>query len=107
MKSIAIALLSLLLIACVNTPTQTTETVDDRPRITFDTTAIKGALRHYDVVIDGLNYGSLRQYQAERSALRIVPGRHIVEIQRRGEVIFTKDVFLGENTTRTIKVHPQ
>lgn len=93
-----------LLSGCVNKPVSTTEVVDDRPRLTLDTSALGKQVAQYQLLIDGVNYGSVTQYLKDESTLRVVPGKHVVEVVLEGQRIFSQDVYLGENTTRTIKV---
>lgn len=104
MKTIAAVLFVLALSACVQSPTQSTQVVDDRPRLTFDPVTIQGRPKHYEVVIDGISYGSIDQYLIHQNTLRVVAGPHVIELRKDGELVFREDVVLGENTTRVIKV---
>lgn len=104
MRAVALIFISVMLFGCVQTPTQTTEIVDDRPRVSFDVGALENKLHLYDVRIDGIVYGSVEQYQRDKNTLPLLPGQHVVEVLLNGDVIFKKDVFLGENSTRIIKV---
>lgn len=103
MKHLLMALLVLALTACVQTPTQVTETLDDRPRLAFEE-HLAGEASEYDVVIDGVSYGALSQYLANENALRIVEGRHRIEILEAGRIVFSTTVVLGASTTRIVKV---
>lgn len=91
------------LTACVQAPTQTTQTLDDRPRLAFDEQLI-GEPVDYEVVIDGISYGPLSQYLVNENALRIVEGTHRIEILENGRRVFSTEVFLGASTTRVINV---
>ncbi len=103
MKWLLSIAMTLGLTACVQTPTQTTQTVDDRPRLAFDE-QLAGEPMEYELVIDGISYGSLDQYLVNENALRIVEGTHRIEVLDHGYVVFTTEVFLGASSTRVIKV---
>lgn len=104
MRLLTLMFLSVLLFGCVRTPTQVTQTVDDRPRVAFDTAALSEKASAYEVRIDGVTYGSLQRYLDGKNTLPLVPGNHRIEVLLDGDVIFLKEVFLGENSRRTIKV---
>jgi hypothetical protein len=92
------------LTACVNTPTERTEVVDARPRLAFETSNLKEPAKQYELYIDGLLHGSLNKFQADKNALRVTEGRHLIEIKRAGSTVFSQDVYLGTNSTRVLKV---
>lgn len=104
MKFLIACLFALFITGCVNKPTQNTTVVDDRPRITFDAQLSESA-KHYSVYIDGVAYGSLDNFMSDESALRIISGRHEINITHNGSVIKTYDVTLGANETRVLKVN--
>ncbi|HEY7774672.1 MAG TPA: hypothetical protein VIC26_15920 [Marinagarivorans sp.] len=104
MRILVLAVVISFCMGCVNNPVSTTEVIDDRPRLTFDASALGKELSRYQLVIDGVNYGSITQYLKDESSLRIVPGNHVVDVQLDGQSIFSKTVYLGENTTRVVKV---
>lgn len=95
---------ALLLLGCVRTPTQETHVVDDRPRISFDVSALEQKPRSYHVRVDGVDFGSIDQYLSGKNALPLLPGKHTVEVLLKGNVIFTQKVYLGENSARIVKV---
>ncbi|WP_188151995.1 hypothetical protein [Teredinibacter waterburyi] len=104
--SIRVALLSiavLLVTACVNKPTQNTTVVDDRPRVTF-AADLGSSPKNYSVHIDGIAYGSLANFMSDKNALRIISGRHKIDIIHNDTVVKTYDVTLGANETRVLKV---
>lgn len=104
MKILTAVLLFLALVACVQKPTQSTEVVDDRPRLAFDAAALPSRPNQYEVVVDGISYGSMEQFLVNQNALRVIDGPHRVEVYKRGNLVFHQDVVLGANTTRVIKV---
>lgn len=108
MKTLLALFTAFFLVACAQAPSQMTTTVDDRPRISFELpegTSASG----YSVTIDGIDYGDMSQYLAgtrSASAVRVVTGRHIVEVWYNGRQHSRQEVFLSEGTTRIIKVSP-
>lgn len=102
MKTIAFSFILLLLTACVQSPTHTTNSLDDRPGIVFDLTSSKAA--SYELKIDGLAYGKLRQYKKGKTRLRVIEGTHLVEILNKQTVIYSEKMYLGAGIDRIIKV---
>lgn len=104
MKLLTALLLSLLLVACVQTPTESTQVIDDRPRLAFEPIGLSADPAQYQIYIDGVSYGPMSDFLVDENALRIIAGRHMIEVKSAGQTIFSQDVFLGENSTRVIKV---
>lgn len=105
MKSIILLLLtSLWLAGCVRTPTQEVKMVDDRPRVSFDTSVLEQNVGAYEVRVDGISFGSIEQYLQGKHTLPLLPGQHSIEVLLDNKPIFSKKVYLGENTSRVIKV---
>lgn len=105
MRFLLLAVLGLAALSgCVDTPKKTTQVVDDRPRLAFDLSAAGSLAADLELVIDGVSYGRANQFLAEQNALRVIPGRHVIELKRAGETLFVQEVVLGETTTRIIKV---
>lgn len=112
MKTLNAALLALVtvfvLAACAQSPSQVTTTVDDRPRIAFELPEGTSA-NGYEVVIDGIEYGAMSQYLAgtrSANAVRLITGRHRVEVWYNGQRKLSREVFLSEGDTRILKVTP-
>ncbi len=98
------AFIALGLSGCVRMPTQTTQVVDDRPRLAFDPVAIQGKAASYELLVDGISYGPISQYLVNKNTLPIVAGRHRVVVRNNGRTVLDETVVLGENTTRVIRV---
>ena len=103
MKWILLLTITIGLTACVQTPTQTTSTVDNRPRVAFDE-KLPGEPSDYTIIVDGISYGSMSQYLVDEATLRLVEGTHLIEVEGASGVIFSTTVFLGASSTRVIKV---
>lgn len=103
MKNISVLLLVLVLVGCVQSPTRSTDVVDDRPGLSFELGS--AAARAYEVKINGVSYGPVSQYLAGENRLRIVNGSHTVEIiNHSGKVMFNERVYLGSGSNRILKV---
>lgn len=74
-----------------------------RPRLAFEE-YLDGTPSDYEVVIDGISYGSMSQYLVDENALRIVEGTHLIEIVDGARIVFSTQLFLGASTTRVVKV---
>ncbi|WP_185235441.1 hypothetical protein [Teredinibacter franksiae] len=106
MKIYIFVLTLFFLSGCVDTPTHSTTVVDDRPRIAFESSQIENA-NQYQVYVDGINYGALTKYpfsEKNKSALRVIAGKHKVEIKLGQTLIATFDVVLGDHETRVLKI---
>ena len=92
-------LAAVLLTGCVNTPTQTSNIKDDRPLIMFDATQSGDLL-----ILDGIEIGQANQYRTGRSALKIEPGTHNLQIIRSGEIIMTERFYISRGASKTFTV---
>lgn len=105
MKCCLVICAFMLFTGCVNKPTRQTTAVDDRPRITLDARNLSASPDQYRLLVDGVDHGWVGDYLSSEHALRMISGRHKIQVTHNGVVIFEKDVTLGENETRTIRVH--
>lgn len=102
MKYALITVLFLLLVGCVQSPTQNTQVVDDRPGLAFSLSN-EGAA-DYQLKVDGISYGAVGQYLEGENLLKLVDGTHRVELLANGEVVYSEKVYLGAGVNRVIKV---
>jgi hypothetical protein len=102
MRVLIISLLAVFLAACVQTPTQKTQVVDDRPGLAFE--LFSAAAGAYELKVDGVSYGRVGQYLAGENRLLIIDGTHQVELLSDGNVVFSQSVYLGAGVTRILKV---
>lgn len=103
MKWLLLLTITIGLTACVQSPTQTTTTVDNRPRVAFDE-QLPGEAADYTVIVDGISYGPMSQFLVDEATLRLVEGTHLIEVEGASGVVFSTTVFLGASSTRVIKV---
>ena len=102
MRFLIVSVFALMLAACVQTPTQNTQVVDDRPGLAFELSS--SAAEGYELKVDGVSYGRVGQYLAGENRLRIIDGSHLVELENNGDVVFTQKVYLGAGSNRILKV---
>lgn len=102
MRVLLVSMVCLLLAACVQTPSRNTQVVDDRPGLAFEVNSV--AAEYYELRIDGVSYGYVRDYLAGENLLKIIDGTHQVELLSDGKVVFQKEVYLGAGTNRILKV---
>ncbi len=102
MRVLIISLLAVFLAACVQTPTQKTQVVDDRPGLAFELSS--SSAEAYELKVDGVSYGRVGQYLAGENRLLIIDGTHQVELLSDGNVVFSQSVYLGAGATRILKV---
>lgn len=72
---------------------------DERPTIAFSS-APKGS----QVFIDGVAMGPADEFDGQNKVLLVEPGTHVVEVRRKGGVLLSERVFLGEGATRIFVV---
>ncbi|CAI8151938.1 hypothetical protein [Pseudidiomarina mangrovi] len=103
MKNFCIILALLLgLSGCVQKPTALTGIADTSPTINFQVSDTVGDL---ELIIDGISYGALKQYLAPEQALKLIPGKHVIQINHAQGTAFTQEVYLSESTHRTIETN--
>ena len=110
MKIYLIALLSLFVFGCaLKAPVTSAQVVDDRPRISFNVS--KYNPRDLELFVDQVSYGSLSKYLADNDsgaegALRVIPGKHLIEVRMDRTIVFDATDYFGEGTLRIFKVAP-
>ena len=101
-RTLLALMVCLTLAACVQSPSRNTQVVDDRPGLAFELDSV--AAEYYELRIDGVSYGYVRQYLAGENLLRIIDGTHQVELLSDGNVVFQQGVYLGAGSNRILKV---
>src|SRR5690554_3570237 len=104
MKQLLIGVLLCVLAGCVQSPTKNTQVVDDRPGLAFDLSSSSSA--SYELLVNGVSYGAVGQYQAGDSVLKVIDGTHQIELVENGKTVFRQKVYLGAGVNRTVKVGP-
>ncbi|GDY28224.1 MULTISPECIES: hypothetical protein [unclassified Agarivorans] len=105
-NTLIVLLLSLVgLSACVQMPTSTSTTIDNRPQLSFIAASEQINLSDYSVWVDGLESGLASDYQAEKAALRVLSGTHQIELKKAGEIIQKETIYLGDGVTKHMVVN--
>lgn len=106
MRTLLAALLSLFFTACtINGPVTTQSTVDDRPSVTFDVGGYNPVKT--ELLVDNFSYGSVAKYLSTQSALKLLPGHHLIEVYYKDQLVYSKKQFFAESTLSVIKVYEQ
>ena len=100
-----VATLLVLLVSCTQLPTEKKEVPDTRPSITFSAPPDMDAAK-YSVFVDNLDMGLLSNFLTKPSALKVLPGSHLLRIENSGKTVLEESVYLGEGAVRSIQVHP-
>lgn len=95
----------LLLAGCIQSPTHGTQTVDDRPGLTFS--LHDRSARDYELRVDGVSYGPVGQYLEGENLLKLVDGTHVVELWSGEDRMFQQRIYLGAGVNRVITVGPR
>ena len=87
-----------LSLACAY-PVQQVEQVEERPLL-----VVEGAPEGARLLVDGIDAGLASSFSGKEGALRVLPGRHVVEVVDGGRSLYRKEVFLGSASTKVIRV---
>ncbi|WP_420787829.1 hypothetical protein [Shewanella chilikensis] len=90
-------------VGCVQMPTTTSSTVDNRPQIIFkvsDNSGVEGMR----VIVDGLDNGPVAPFTNGTQALRILPGTHIIEILNGDTVISSQKIYVSDGVTKEVLI---
>jgi hypothetical protein len=88
--------------ACIQMPTEKSGVFDLRPQISFK--AIDESLLNARVIVDGIDIGSVSDYQADAAALRILPGNHRIVVSTRAGILLDEKIYLGDGVNRVFLV---
>lgn len=93
---------TLLFEGCTQMPTEKQSVSDMRPQISFKTEGERALGSH--VLIDGLDMGMVSDFIEGKSALRVLPGTHMVSVISGSNVLLADKVYLGDGVSRTFIV---
>jgi hypothetical protein len=106
-KSFASVLGACLLIGaagCVQYPTERTSVSDMRPQLSFRIDGSSTRLLDARVFIDGLDSGRVGDFIDGRSALRVLPGTHVIRVVSGSEVLLDERFYVGDGVSRYFTV---
>jgi len=99
----AVLLAGAALSGCVQMPTEKQSVVDQRPQVSFQIASeAQGAAR---VLVDGLDMGAAGGFAAGTSALRVLPGTHVVEVRLGSQVLLSERVYLADGVARSFRLN--
>lgn len=90
-------------VGCVQMPTTSSSTVDNRPQIIFkvnDNSGVEGMR----VIVDGLDNGPVAPFTNGTQALRILPGTHIIKILNGDTVISSQKIYVSDGVTKEVLI---
>ena len=93
---------ALLTAGCVQMPTEKAGISDMRPQISFS--ALAESLHAARVSVDGMDTGTVGDYLANKSALRVLPGNHQIQVISSGAILLDEKTYLGDGVNRTFLV---
>lgn len=90
---------SVVLVGCVQMPTEKQQVVELRPQISFRFEDERLGAAH--VRVDGLSMGTAGQFQAGKAALAIEPGTHQLVVDVNGNVLLNTRFYVGDGVNKT------
>lgn len=99
---VSVLLAALLVFGCSQIPTEKQSAVDMRPQISFK--IVNENVRGSRVLVDGLDMGSVDEYQENQAALKVLPGKHVVSIVQRDQLVYEESIYVGHGISRAIVV---
>ncbi len=90
---------ALALGACTQMPTEKQGVSVMRPQISFK--APDERMRSARVILDGLDMGAVGNYVEGTSALRVLPGTHLLTVNLGGQIILEEKFYVGDGVSRS------
>ena len=90
--------------ACVQMPSESQQVADMRPQISFAFDSADTATAASRVYVDGLEVGLLADFARGKAGLRVLPGNHVIRVERAGQVLLEEKVYLGDGVGRSFIV---
>lgn len=88
--------------ACVQYPTEKQQVVDHRPQLSFVVDKSNVAAMSANVLVDGLEVGTVSDFLQGQAALRVLPGTHVVRVQTGGAVLFEQRIYVADGVSQTL-----
>lgn len=96
---------SLLLVACVQAPTEKQSISDMRPQIAFKVN--NEQVKEARVQIDGLDVGNVGSYIEGISTLRILPGTHFLRVNLGTTILLEEKFYLADGVNRSFNLRKE
>lgn len=91
------------LTGCVQMPTENHSVVDQRPQISFQLANESQAAAR--VLVDRLDMGAVGDYSAGKSALRVLPGSHVIEVRLGNQQLLNERLYIADGVARTLRLN--
>jgi hypothetical protein len=98
----AALLSSAALAGCVQLPTEKQSVVDQRPQISFRYE--DSSVRNARVLVDDLDVGRVSDFRDGRASLRVLPGTHVIKVQRGDESLLNERAYLADGVVRPFTI---
>lgn len=102
---LAVILLSLSVIGCVQMPTEKQTAVDLRPRLTFAVNNPALDPARLQISVDGLAMGLVASYLAGQQELAVLPGTHLITVTQGNAVVLQERIYVGDGMTKTLQLN--
>ncbi len=89
---------------CVQYPTERQGVVDMRPQVSFQFNPDDARLLAARVQVDGLDAGRLVDFIDGKSALRVLPGTHVITVLSGADVLLEERIYFGDGVSRALVV---
>lgn len=66
--------------------------------------ALLGSPAGAEVLVNGVSYGAATRYNGRDAVLAVEPGRHILTIVDRGQIIMEREIYVGSDAILEIHV---
>jgi hypothetical protein len=98
----AALLCSAALAGCVQLPTEKQSVVDQRPQISFRYE--DSSVRNARVLVDDLDVGRVSDFRDGQASLRVLPGTHVIRVQRGDESLLDERAYLADGVVRPFTI---
>lgn len=98
LSAVVLGLLVLFMTACVQMPTEKQSVVDLRPQISF--VAAQG-IHDARVFVDNVEVGRVGEFIKDVSALRVIPGTHVVRVVSLDQVLLEERFYVADGVSRS------
>lgn len=97
--------LSILVVGCVQMPTEKQQVVDQRPQLSFIVDDANTDATSARIFVDGLDAGTVGSFVQGRAALRVLPGPHVVRVQSSsGVVLLEQRIYLADGVSQALAI---
>ena len=103
MKFFIIAIVSLMLFACHQMPSETRVVSDNSAGLSFSF-SVDAPGNDYQIFVDGFSMGNVKQFLKGQNILKIVSGSHIIRIEKNGREVLKEKIYVSAGTNKVLVV---